>query len=227
MEPELATASAGGHPRQRVKTMRILSTASLLFALALSAPDATAQDVDHGKVDYKLCASCHGFQGEGNQLVNAPALAGQEAWYLDRQLQNFRGGVRGGNAGDTHGNTMALMSKGLDSDEKIADIVAYIGTLPAADPASTVDGDTNKGAELYKTCAACHGTKAEGNAMLNAPALTAIDDWYQLRQLQAFKDGIRGAHPKDIYGQQMRPMASTLADEQAMRDVIAYINSLQ
>jgi len=207
--------------------MRILSTASLLFALALSAPDATAQDVDHGKVDYKLCASCHGFRGEGNQLVNAPALAGQEAWYLDRQIQNFRAGIRGSAPGDTYGNTMALMTKGLDSDEKIADIVAYIGTLPAADPESTIEGSVDAGAERYAACAACHGQNAEGNEVLNAPALTSIDDWYQLRQLQAFKDGIRGAHAEDTYGQQMRPMASTLSDEQAMRDVVAYIRSLK
>ena len=227
MDPELATAGIGGYPKQRVKTMRILCTASLLFALALSAPDATAQDVDHGKDDYKLCASCHGFDAAGSKLVNAPALAGQEAWYLERQIQNFRAGIRGSSDGDTHGQAMALMTRGLQSDETIMDIVAYIGTLPAADPASTIDGDADNGAGLYSPCAACHGPNAEGNEMLNAPALTTIDDWYQLRQLQNFKGGIRGAHAEDTYGQQMRPMASVLADEKAMRDVVAYINSLK
>ncbi|MBT8091551.1 MAG: c-type cytochrome [Gammaproteobacteria bacterium] len=207
--------------------MRILSTASLLLAIALSASHATAQDVSHGKDDYKLCASCHGFDAAGSQLVNAPALAGQEAWYLERQLRNFREGIRGSSDGDTHGQAMALMTRGLESDETIMDIVAYIGTLPSADPAVTIDGDTVKGRESYETCAACHGVNAEGNALLNAPALTTLDDWYQLRQLQAFKDGLRGAHPDDIYGQQMRPMASILADDAAMRSVVAYIASIR
>lgn len=188
--------------------------------------ELVAQDVDHGAEDYKLCASCHGFRGEGSQLVNAPALAGQSAWYLERQIQNFRSGVRGGVETDTHGKVMATMAKGLDSDEKVADIVAYIGTLPAANPKATIAGDVDKGRALYASCAACHGERAEGNAQLNGPALAATEDWYQLRQLELFKRGERGANPEDTYGQQMRPMASVLTDDAAMRDVVAYIATL-
>lgn len=195
--------------------------------MALFALDGQAQDVDHGKDDYKLCASCHGFNGAGNQLVNAPALAGQESWYLQRQLYNFRAGIRGVASNDTHGQTMALMTRGLSSEDTIADIVAYIGTLPTARPAITVTGDKDNGKTQYATCAACHGVNAEGNATLNAPALATIDDWYQLRQLQLFKDGSRGAHADDVYGQQMRPMAAVLADDKAMRDVVTYISSLR
>lgn len=191
------------------------------------ALDGQAQDVGHGKDDYKLCASCHGFDGAGNQLVNAPALAGQESWYLQRQIRNFRAGIRGTASSDTHGQSMALMTRGLTSDDTIADIVAYIGTLPKAKPAITVAGDKANGKKLYATCAACHGMSAEGNATLNAPALATIDDWYQLRQLQLFKDGSRGAHADDVYGQQMRPMAAVLADDEAMRDVVIYIGSLR
>jgi len=213
--------------KQRVKTMRTLTVACLGVAMAFFALEAQAQDVAHGKDDYKLCASCHGFLGAGNQLVNAPALAGQESWYLQRQILNFRAGIRGADASDTHGQVMALMTKGLTLDQTIADIVAYIGTLPAANPAVTIDGNADNGRKLYTTCAACHGKNAEGNAMLNAPALQGIDDWYQLRQLQLFKDGSRGAHAEDTYGQQMRPMALTLIDDQAMRDVVTYISSLR
>ena len=34
-----------------------------------------------GQAAYAVCASCHGQQGEGNQQLNAPKLAGQEDWY--------------------------------------------------------------------------------------------------------------------------------------------------
>ena len=229
MDPEPATAGVGGYPKQRVKTMRILSTASLLLAIALSAPDATAQDVDHGKDDYKLCASCHGFDAAGNQLVNAPALAGQEAWYLERQIRNFRAGIRGNSDGDTHGQAMALMTRGLESDQTIMDIVAYIGTLPAADPASTIDWrreqwrvtSTRNLRRLSR-----HERGGQRDAECPGTRLT-LDDWYQLRQLQLFRDGSRGAHADDVYGQQMRPMASVLADDKAMRDVVTYISSLK
>ena len=53
-----------------------------------------------------------------------------------------------------------------------------------------------------------------------------MSDWYLLRQLQYFKDGVRGAHPDDLYGMQMAMMAASLRDEQAMQDLVAYINSL-
>ena len=53
-----------------------------------------------------------------------------------------------------------------------------------------------------------------------------MSDWYLARQLQNFKDGVRGAHSSDFYGFQMGLMATTLHDEQAIKDIIAYINTL-
>jgi cytochrome c553 len=47
-----------------------------------------------------------------------------------------------------------------------------------------------------------------------------------LAQLKKFKDGIRGGTLADIEGSQMRPMATALADEQAMKDVVAHIATL-
>jgi cytochrome c oxidase subunit 2 len=207
--------------------MKKLAILGLGICLALSAVDAAAQTVAHGADEYKLCASCHGFRGEGNVLVNAPALGGQESWYLKRQIMNFRSGVRGADDSDAHSRSMALMTRGLDSTVKVDDIVAFVATLPDADPQPTIRGDVAKGQTQYATCAACHGVVAEGNEALNAPALAGLDDWYQLRQLRAFKEGRRGSHEDDTYGQQMRPMASMLADETAMRDVVAFIASLK
>ena len=45
-------------------------------------------------------------------------------------------------------------------------------------------------------------------------------------QLKKFKNKIRGAHPKDLNGMKMAPMAMLLADEQAMKDVAEYIKTL-
>lgn len=206
--------------------MKKNALAVLIIGLCPLANDGFAQNIGHGEQAYQLCAGCHGFQGEGNRIVNAPALAGQEPWYLERQIRNFRNGIRGTAEGDTYGQMMALMTRGVDPDKGIADIIAYIGTLPAADPAATIDGDAERGRELYTPCAACHGPNAEGIAALNAPGLLPIDDWYQLSQLQKFKTGMRGANQDDTYGRQMAPMVAVLPDEQAMRDVVAYINTL-
>ncbi|MGI9258589.1 MAG: c-type cytochrome, partial [Gammaproteobacteria bacterium] len=80
--------------------------------------------------------------------------------------------------------------------------------------------------ELYRSCSACHGENGDGIWALNAPGLAGMTDWYIARQLQYFKDEIRGAHPGDAYGHQMMLLADALRDEQAINDVVAYINTL-
>jgi cytochrome c oxidase subunit 2 len=52
-----------------------------------------------------------------------------------------------------------------------------------------------------------------------------MSDWYLVTQLKNFKQGIRGAHPKDPYGPQMVSMAAILPDDQAAKDLVAYINT--
>ncbi|HWK54243.1 MAG TPA: c-type cytochrome [Hyphomicrobiales bacterium] len=87
-------------------------------------------------------------------------------------------------------------------------------------------GDAEKGKALYATCGACHGPNAEGMEALNAPRLAGQEEWYVIRQLENFKNGIRGANAKDTYGMQMAPMAQVLPTPESMADVAAYIKSL-
>ena len=54
-----------------------------------------------------------------------------------------------------------------------------------------------------------------------------MSDWYLVTQLKNFKQGIRGAHPNDLYGPQMASMAAMLGDDQAINDLVAYINTLR
>ena len=46
-------------------------------------------------------------------------------------------------------------------------------------------------------------------------------------KLKNFKQGIRGWSSEDTTAQVMRGMAQSLPDEQAMKDVVAYIMSLR
>ena len=55
-------------------------------------------NVTAGAATYGVCAACHGAQGEGNQALNAPKIAGQEDWYIRRQISNYQNGLRGANA---------------------------------------------------------------------------------------------------------------------------------
>ena len=191
---------------------------------------AQSQDRPHGdavagKALYATCAACHGAQGEGNVALNAPRLSGQGGWYLERQLQLFKTGARGTHEKDTFGKMMAPMAATLADEAALANVLSYIATLPDTPAPATLKGDVAKGRERYATCAACHGADGRGIAATNAPRLAGMNDWYMARQLKNFRDGVRGAHPQDLHGGQMALVAGMLADDAAIGDVLAYLNS--
>ncbi|MGH8195199.1 MAG: c-type cytochrome [Woeseiaceae bacterium] len=179
-----------------------------------------------GAAQYAVCAACHGPAGQGMQNLNAPKIAGQEAWYLKRQLQKYKAGIRGTDEEDVFGKQMMPMARTLATDEAIDNVIAHIATFPDQPAAATVEGNAAAGSERYVVCAYCHGSEGQGIEAMNAPRLAGMTDWYIARQLQNFKDGIRGAHPEDYYGKQMGFMADILQNEQAVNDVVAYINTL-
>jgi len=60
-----------------------------------------------------------------------------------------------------------------------------------------------------------------------AMPLAGASDWYLLAQLTKFKDGWRGTDPTDVWGMTMRAQAMMLPDTTAMKNVIAYIQTLR
>ena len=119
---------------------------------------------------------------------------------------------------------MAPMAATLADDAAMDNVIAYIKTLPDNPAPPTVKTNMKDGGNLYATCGACHGSDGRGVQAMNAPRLAGMSDWYMVTQLKNFKQGIRGAHPKDKYGPQMASMASILADDQATNNLVAYIN---
>lgn len=180
-----------------------------------------------GQAQYAVCAACHGAQGEGNQALNGPKLAGQQAWYIERQLKYFKEGVRGGE-GDTFGQQMAPMANMLADDDAIRNMAAYIASLPDTPAAATVTGDVANGYDIYdRNCAACHLDNGEGTWYTDAPKLAGMSDWYFVTQIQNFRAGIRGLHPSDDYGEQMVGMATAMSGVEEINDVAAYIHTLR
>ncbi|MCW8193438.1 c-type cytochrome [Proteobacteria bacterium 005FR1] len=180
-----------------------------------------------GQAHFAICASCHGSQGEGNQALNAPRLAGQAGWYIKRQLAYYRDGIRGVHEDDVYGRQMAPMAATLTNDQAINDVIAYIETLPKTKAETTVSGDIAKGKAIYEpTCGICHAPGGHGVWSVNAPVLVGMSDWYLVRQLENYRAGIRGNHLGDEFGFQMRSMVSALKEADAINDVVAYINTL-
>jgi cytochrome c oxidase subunit 2 len=183
-------------------------------------------DPEAGKALYAACTTCHGAAGQGNKGLGAPKIAGLSPWYLQRQLRNFKDGVRGVHPDDQYGQQMRAFAQMLADRTARANLAAHIQTFPDPLMAETVYGAPERGAKSYRTCAACHGAKGQGSRAHNAPRLAGMSDWYLFRQLENFRQGVRGGHPDDIYGSQMAEMAKVLNDEQAIRNVVAYISTL-
>ncbi len=209
--------------------MRILIRSGFLLLISICAgPTAQAAgDVEKGKVLYKICTACHGPDAEGMATLNAPANAGQDPWYLTRQLKNFRAGIRGAHPDDIFGAQMRPMAMMLADEQDIADVVAYLTSMDMPEPPRTVDGDTAAGKKAYEICIPCHGEFGQGAHSMDAPRLSNQHDWYTVRQLENFKAGVRGTHQSDIYGAQMRIMAQMLETDAQVRAVAAYIATIE
>jgi cytochrome c oxidase subunit 2 len=103
----------------------------------------------------------------------------------------------------------------------------WLGAQPTfAQTAAVAKGDPEAGKAMFATCAACHGDKAQGIWATNAPRLAGMSDWYMARQLENFRQGIRGTHRQDFHGAQMRSMARALKDEQSINDLLDYVHTL-
>ena len=102
---------------------------TIIFGIGLALNAYAAGDATKGKAAYAVCAACHGANGMGNKALNSPQIAGQEPWYLERQLKNFKGGLRGANAKDPYGMQMRPMALTLANDEAINNVAAYIATF--------------------------------------------------------------------------------------------------
>lgn len=203
--------------------MRRLAAAPLLLVASQALADGYTMVPER----FVYCTTCHGVELKGNRSVDAPRLNGMPAWYVQGQLEAFKRGWRGTHPEDTIGMEMQPQARVLTEDD-MRDAAAFVAAVPerARTAERTVDGDPSHGQALYETCAACHGPAGAGSKVLNAPALAGQSDWYLLRQLRNYQAGARGFAVADTAGQQMRAATALLESDQDIRDVVAYINSL-
>jgi cytochrome c553 len=210
--------------RFAVCTMALVMAAGMgLSGCRMGAADAATR----GEEVFQTCVPCHNADGSGNPSVGSPNIAGMKAWYVERELDKFRAGVRGMQFSDVEGMRMRPMALSVESEEDVQAVAHYVETLPPVSHATSLPGDPAAGAALYATCGACHGDNGAGNQDLGAPRIAGTDDWYLATELRKFRSGVRGTHPKDREGRLMRPMARSLKDEDAIRNVVAYVETLK
>ncbi len=203
---------------------RLLVAMALYIAIANFA--TAGESIVAPPPELRYCTACHGVELRGNELFDAPNLSVLPPWYVERQLKNYKQELRAPSGGpDLVGREMQPMAAILDEDG-IEAATAYVASVPHYAPSPSISGDSARGEGLYRTCTVCHGETGQGNPSFNSPPLAGQNDWYLARQLENYRSGARGGVPGDISGAQMRASVSMLQTDADIRDLVAYINSL-
>ncbi|MCC2663304.1 MAG: c-type cytochrome [Geminicoccaceae bacterium] len=202
--------------------MRLVILAALSLCLGVPAAPAAdprlvalGREIAEGAAlgpDY-ACSRCHGVLGRGRPEGEAPRIAAQPAFYLEKQLHDFAEGTR-------RSAKMAPVARAL-SDEQRAAVAAYYGSLwwvpypeaPYAEPSLvqrggilSAIGDAERG---IGACEICHADAGVGIAP-SFPYLAGQHADYTERQLSLWKAGVRRNDPLDV----MAEIARRLEDEE-------------
>lgn len=210
-------------------------------------PPATPAELAMGKTLYAtVCTQCHGAKGEGSEPLKSPSIASLPGWYINIQIKNFREGRRGTDPRDVQGVLMSTIAKVL-TDDQVRAVGHHVERMPLVVPQAAVamtsgdsapapakpeaplwePGDAESGKMLFEErCMECHRYNASGELAFGSPPLVGRQPWYLEAQIRKFKNGMRGAIPGDVNGAKMVFSSSFIEDQQAMRDVVTYIMTL-
>lgn len=155
------------------------------------------------------CAGCHGTEG----LSVSPAyphIAGQDAFYLFKQLHDFKDKTR-------NNPQMTGIAASL-SEQDMADIAAYYAAMQGAPPvrgsshSAVVDlVRRGQGSRMIPACSGCHGPGGKGNSgYYGMPVLAGQKAVYISIALRQYRVGDRA---NDVYSV-MRAIAENLTDNE-------------
>jgi cytochrome c553 len=162
------------------------------------------------------CFACHGLDGAGDG-VSVPRLAGLDAGYLQKQLEDYANETRAD-------DVMGPVARWLDDGDRRA-VAAWYAALPPPGgagpptpaPAIYLNGAPDRG---VLACASCHGGNGQGVGPGN-PAIGGQPAAYTLEQLRRWKKAERRNDPRGV-------MADAVAglDDAEMRTIAAWLETL-
>jgi cytochrome c553 len=203
-----------------------LAAVRVSLLLVLAALTATACDRPVSRTDQALtatgrvtamsggaggpanaCFACHGLDGEGDG-VSVPRLAGLDAGYLQKQMEDYASGIR-------PDPVMTAVAKALDDDARRAVVAYYAGLKPKVSiadmsPAPVIwrDGDPARG---LTACASCHGAEGEGVGQ-GQPVLAGQPQAYTREQMDRWRAGKRRNDPRAAMTDIARKLTSPEVD---------------
>ncbi|HKQ12705.1 MAG TPA: c-type cytochrome [Steroidobacteraceae bacterium] len=208
----------------------VVAAAALLSSMGILASPARVDqlvrnalqldpNIKRGKGLYEVhCARCHGAGAIGDARNVIPALAGQRAAYLVKQLADFTELERSGE--EMH----AVVSKAeINEPQEWSDLAGYVSQLPFARFPETSDGT---GVELgeaifQEQCASCHEEDARGDDDGFIPSLRNQHYSYLVRQMRS----LAAAHRLNVDADLVRFIDSL--DTEEMTAVADYLSRLR
>jgi cytochrome c oxidase subunit 2 len=172
------------------KTLHRSFTLVVLFASLCVVARAGQAPVAEVRALFANCAACHGTDGGGVADGSVPAIGGQPASVITRQLLRFRSGERKDLRMQHFADAEHL------SDDRQIDLVAqHVAGLRRSTPAKRGDGSQLAlGARRWSEgCAGCHGAAAGAVVGRGIPALAGQHAPYIERKLREESNGVPGA----------------------------------
>lgn len=131
------------------------------------------------------CFRCHGLEGQGDG-VSTPRLAGLDAGYLHKQIEDYALGVR-------YDPVMTPIARKLDGEARRR-VAAYYAAMP---PPVAANAPMPSPPIWAKACASCHGAAGEGIGSAN-PALSGQPAAYTVEQIKRWKTAKRRNDPRGV-----------------------------
>lgn len=189
-----------------VRTRRYAAAAAALCAAVWAHAPALAADAK--EIASTVCIACHG-EGGNSTVPTFPRLAGMQAEYIAKQLNDYISGKR---KSDMMGPIVAT----LKSDD-VSALAAYFAAqkpqpgavqdakLAAAGKQLFDDGNVETG---VPACVGCHQPGGTGNERY--PRLAGQHQTYMIAQMTAFKSGERSNDKARV----MRSVAERLTEKE-------------
>jgi cytochrome c553 len=172
------------------------------------------------------CFSCHGLQGQGDAGGAFPRLAGLDAHYLAKQMDDYASGARAD-------AVMTPISRQLTQVDRQSVALYYAGLPPQAPQVVSVAAADarliQRGATLYaqgsaehgiQACANCHGPGGRGLSHVY-PSIAGQPLSYVEAQLRRWQAGVRRNDIADLMGSVARRMT-----DEDLRAASAYVAGL-
>lgn len=187
-----------------MKKILFFGTAVTALGLAMPAAGALEGDAAAGAETAVICNACHQPDGSGMNIPGGeswPRLAGQNAEYMFKQLQDFKSGVRQ--------NASMLPFASMLDEQQMKNVAVHFSQMPATEGKGAEQADEAllaKGRKLAMEgnwdsyvvpCKSCHGPANQGVGS-DFPGIAGQHAGYIADQLRKWQKGERDNDPQHL-----------------------------